>query len=216
MTNPSSAGGGFGRTLQELFTVNPVQGQGPAPVLAGETFIEVPDLTGLEQAGAEQRLRERRLTPRIRWMTADGDPGTVKHQTPDAGEVAAAGTQVTLYVIKTRELSDLEKVRKVLDDAKILTAENFGQVLKSDEEVQQFVATVRGAHAELLKKMDGLATKQDVEGALQSLTTRADLQSAAGVLEREDAASKRFEELKRLIQANSGGDGPAPTTKAKS
>ncbi|WP_229723409.1 PASTA domain-containing protein [Deinococcus aerolatus] len=177
----------------------------------------MPDLTGLEQAEAEQRLRERRLTPRVRWMTADGAPGTVRRQTPDAGEVAAAGTQVTLYIIKARELSDLEKIRKVLNDAKILTAENFGQVLRDDRDVQQFVSAVRDTHAELLRKIDGLATKQDVQGALQNLATRTDVQSATGALEQEEPARKRFEELKRLIQANSsGGDAPTPGTKGKS
>ncbi|GGO30509.1 PASTA domain-containing protein [Deinococcus humi] len=216
MTNPSGAGGGFGRTLQELFTVNPVQGQGPAPTLAGEALIEVPDLTGMEQAEAEQLLRERRLSSRIRPLTADGDPGTVKHQAPKAGEVATAGTQVTLYVIKARELSDLEKIRKVFDDAKVLTADNFVQAMDDNEDFQKYVATVKVAYDALLKKIEGLVTQQDANNALQNLTTKADLQSATGALEREDVASRRFEELKRLIQANSGGDGPNPTSsKAK-
>ena len=170
MTNPSSAGGGFGRTLQELFTATPVQGQGSAPVLAGDALIEVPDLTDMEQAEAEQLLRERRLTPRVRLLTADGDPGTVKSQAPKAGEVVAAGTQVTLYIIKARELSDLEKIRKVFDDAKILTADNFVQALDDNEDFQKFVATVKVADDDLLKKIEGLATQQDVDNALPEPT----------------------------------------------
>lgn len=213
MTNPSNAGASFGRTLQELFTVQPAQGR--APVLAGGALIEVPVLTDKEQAEAEQLVHDRRLTVRIQLVEAEGEPGKVKQQHPKAGEVVPAGSQVTLYVITARELSDLEKIRKVLDDVKVLTADNLVQALGSNKEFQEFGAFVRATYDDLLQRIGALATRQDVDDALQNallgLPTVADLQAATRDLEQEDDARKRFEELKGLIRPDNGGGGGGTT-----
>ncbi len=79
-----------GTSVPEKSTVTIFYSDGPE---------EVPDVTGLKQARAEQTLREAGFEPRVVETTDTTEPrGTVVEQSPQGGQEAAEGSTVTIVV----------------------------------------------------------------------------------------------------------------------
>lgn len=274
----------FGRTLEDLFTAVPERGQAAipgrtVPVVVGTALVEVPPVSGpaVQVEDAQKTLRDARLVPAVQFIETAGTENTVKEQDPPAGKFLAPGAQVTLFVVKHRELTPLEQVlaqlsaammagqtpspggtrsvvagttlvevplvsgptvqvedaQKTLRDARLVptvqlveTAGTGNTVKRQDPqegsfvrpgsqvtlyvvterepgEFEQMVAAIRQAI-----KPEELARTADV----QNLPSKADLHTATGALEREDAAKERFEKLKSMIQPNDGGGGGGPNS----
>ncbi|GAA5533726.1 PASTA domain-containing protein [Deinococcus aluminii] len=163
MTNPSNPAGGFGRTLQELFTAAPVAGH--VPVLSGPALVEVPDLTGDSVDAAQQKVRDHRLTPGVQLVETDGTVNTVRSQDPPPHTFLRPGGQVTLFVISQREPTQFEQM-----------IDAIRQAIKPEELAKT---------SDVTAAVGGLARTTDVTAAVQGLAKSSEV--AAAVKDLKDA-----------------------------
>lgn len=70
----------------------------PTTTIAAGTSVSVPDVTNLQQAAAEQLIRDAGLVPDVTTQTATQPKGTVLDQAPAANSPALAGNAVHLVV----------------------------------------------------------------------------------------------------------------------
>lgn len=197
MPDPLTVGGPFGRTLQDLFLAQPVAGRAPGLtglvpgglvsgglVPGGVALVEVPDLSGNPVDTAQQKVRERRLVPRVLLVETQGTKDTVKRQEPDAGSFLRPGSPVTLYVIVEPPPGPVDEVVARVREA--IRQEGLAKA------------------ADVTAAVTGLAKSSEVTAAVQNLASKSDVTAATAALEREDEARKRFEDLKATISGHGG------------
>lgn len=85
-------------------------------VSSGLIRVAVPDVVGLKEAEAKQRLEAAQFEVKVAPVFAGAPKGTVVDQQPQSGERAAPGSAVTLKVSKGRNLKPVPDVIGLLED----------------------------------------------------------------------------------------------------